>query len=95
MLVPREKDTDWEIGHSGVIQVLERCVHLACNIFNFTGGGEARILSMLALVRSHLVGSMGGGLETMYEYNKRKREEVKMVKSKDKGKKEKKKGKKK
>ncbi len=94
MLVPKKKNFDWELGDSEIRQVIERCIHLICNIFNFSGGGEARMISSLALGRAHLVGRLGGGLETFHEFNKRKRVK-KMADKSQRGNKEKKKKKKK
>ncbi len=94
MLIPKEKDMDWELQYSETRQVLERCIHLACNILGFSIGGEAKVTAIHGLERAHFAGQLGGGLATFFEFNKRRKEEGKMAKSKDKGKKETKKKKK-
>ena len=93
MLVPREKNLDWELAYSEVYQLLERCTHLAGNILGLTYGGEARSIMNLALGRAYMAGKLSVGLQTFYEENKRKRGENKMA-NKDKKKKEVKKKKK-
>lgn len=94
MLVPREKNMDWEIGDSEIRQILERCIHLACNIFGLSLGAEARAVSGHGVDRAYMAGKLSAGMESFYEYNKRKGDEEKMAKSRDKSKKETKKKKK-
>ncbi len=84
MHASRPMNIDWEIdGRSHVRQILERCIHLACNILGFSQGGETKAVSAHSLERAYTSGMNKGGLETFYEFHARKN----LEKSKKKGKK--------